>query len=402
MLSILNKVSETKVFFISVLITSIVIGAYMYSTSYIYIAVAFVICLSITAKTPAQSLIPLAIVIPWGAEIWNIAHPRLYTIMRLSLVIIFLFKTYRSYKRVNSVSVILGIITFFFYCVIMEFVRFPEKADIMMLINICLCFYVVFLFSRFCSASDYSLISLAFGLGVSFSAVIALLSPLVPSLYYVVQQMVKTDNTFGNGDIETGRFSAMTYDPNLFGMFVICALSACLLAMKQKNFENSLWFLLTTIVLTVFGMLTLSKTFFLVFIILMLVYIHIVYKDKNISVKTKTVFSFALAVIVVLGLSELAIYLEAIVGRFTASTGDISSLTTNRSDLWAYYLNYMFDKIDVLIFGNSIVGRLGAMSTPHNMIIYCLFYLGIIGCAIFLSMMVSIYKSNKRGRTMLQ
>ena len=134
----------------------------------------------------------------------------------------------------------------------------------------------------------------------------------------------------------------------------------------------------------------------------MLVYIHIVYKDKNISVKTKTVFSFALAVIVVLGLSELAIYLEAIVGRFTASTGDISSLTTNRSDLWAYYLNYMFDKIDVLIFGNSIVGRLGAMSTPHNMIIYCLFYLGIIGCAIFLSMMVSIYKSNKRFHGTIQ
>lgn len=391
----IDKIDERRIIIIASLLLLIVLAGYLFTPTILFIALPIVSYYSIKASNPIESLIPFAIIVTWGAQIWNTAFESYYTILKLLAIVVFFYKVISLKSKCNLWGLLLPLLLFVFYNIFSEALYYPGGTRYLFYVNIIICYVVIYLVSRYVTLDHFESFSFAIGIGVLFSAVVSLISPIIPSLFEVVQGMIQTDNAFGGEEIDK-RFSSLTYDPNLFGMYVDCALSLNVIVLIQRQFKKSFVRISLCVALMAVGLMTLSKAYFLVSSILFILCISHILKSREIRASRKTVIFIVIIVAAAILSYYMIDYVDALLSRFDSKNA--SELTTGRTDIMSYYVNYLLNNPKTLLFGNSLLGGIKDYSTPHNFALYLLYFFGVIGTLLYVIVVVRLMKLNKRYR----
>jgi hypothetical protein len=183
------------------------------------------------------------------------------------------------------------------------------------------------------------------------------------------------------GSLRLVRLQGTTGNPNYFSLDLNMAISCLLILVNSKHRIVNITLLAF---LTVFGVMTLSKTFLITLAITFVVY----YLKQLSYINIKNVFTAGLVLLLlVLFFNSDSVYVVSILSRFNESSYNIDMLTSSRWSIWIGYLQYIFTNIYVLIMGRGTIAPYliidgWASYAMHNTYIEVLYYVGIMGAII--------------------
>lgn len=201
------------------------------------------------------------------------------------------------------------------------------------------------------------------------------------------------------------RLRLFTLNVNHLAMFCAFSIAYLLSLVISKDFggdfkflkDKHFWFRCGYIVvLLAVGMLTMSKAFLLVvalMVLYVLLFVILKYKLKSLW--------FVLAMAGALGVCCLIAkdYISSILTRFVAYdswNGLLSKMTTGRSEIWAMYLNEFASSALNVLFGVGLLTADLFSKGPHNVFVYLIYRLGVVGVV---ALSVLIYLYIKQGKT---
>ena len=160
------------------------------------------------------------------------------------------------------------------------------------------------------------------------------------------------------------------------------------------------WSFWTIIIQFVFcstiGFLTLSKAFFILFMICvlyLLIYFVMKYKLKSLIV--------ILPIFIVLALLTLPLkgFAHKLISRFSAY-GEINSIWskifTGRTEIWQVYLDNIRSSIWTMLFGAGLLTQDPVAIGPHNVFIYFLYRVGFVGIILIISLFYCYFKDSSK------
>lgn len=192
------------------------------------------------------------------------------------------------------------------------------------------------------------------------------------------------------------RFYGLFSDPNYYSALLITALSLLLKLCDSRKLRLFPAFVMGA-VLVLCGIMTYSRTFFVMLILLACVFVIWQFWSKRII---RGIFILLCAVLVgsVLLVSESSL-LAVIIERFTNAT-TLGELTTGRSELFVAYFSAITEDFFSLAFGAGLAaGNLGR--DPHNLFLEIAYYTGLFGLVLMIcfywSLLSVIQKRNGGG-----
>lgn len=235
-----------------------------------------------------------------------------------------------------------------------------------------LCFGQLFLLRILLPAQDYKSArraAKAFCIGLLVASVYALV--LRNTWQYAAVRGPEDAVFFGSSII---RFYGPFQDPNYYSLVLITAMA---LLAKLKDSRCIGWgaFLAGILLFTFFGVLTYSKSFFLVFVLLVAVYLVWQFWNKKVF---RGIF-LTLAIIIagaILLLSEGSPF-AVVISRFT-SANSVSEITTGRSDVFLRYYRAITEDLGSIFFGKGLAEKNLGLD-PHNLFLEITYYLGLVG-----------------------
>lgn len=182
------------------------------------------------------------------------------------------------------------------------------------------------------------------------------------------------------------RFQGLFRDPNYYMALLVVGL-ALLCKMKEAGRLHPALFWIQSAAMVTFGVLTYSKTFFLMLILLVGIYIIWQFWSKKVFYGVFATILVMIAAIYVLASdnSPFAVVLE----RLTSSK-DLSDITTNRSDLFVAYWRAISKNVGTLLFGYGFNAPLLNGRGAHNVFLELAYYIGIVGLTLIIGLMVSL------------
>lgn len=163
---------------------------------------------------------------------------------------------------------------------------------------------------------------------------------------------------------------------------------------KGRTLESVICILISSVV----GILTLSKTFLLLFA-LMAIYliIHLIVKYKKHSWK----FVIPIVVIAIVLVACFHDFLIDIAQRFLAyDTGSLlSKLTTGRTAIWEKYIDSARSSVLKMLFGVGLFTKDIISIGPHNVFLFLIYRIGVVGIIL---LCVLIYSYAKCSQTKLK
>lgn len=184
------------------------------------------------------------------------------------------------------------------------------------------------------------------------------------------------------------RFYGLFQDPNYYSMLLITALA---LMTKLKDSYRISWpvFLLGSLLLIACGVLTYSKTFFLMLVLLVAVYL--VWQFWN-----RRVFRGFLMTVCILVVGGILLLSEGspfavVLTRLTSST-DLGDVTTGRSDVFLSYFRAITESLGTILFGVGL-GQPNLGRDPHNLFLEICYYIGVTGLVLMALYYVSLIKA---------
>lgn len=189
------------------------------------------------------------------------------------------------------------------------------------------------------------------------------------------------------------RFSGLIKDPNYYMTMLVTGMAA-LCKLKETGRVPTLWFWGQIVIMTAFGILTYSKTFFLMFILLGGMYILWQFWSKKLLKGM---------VFVILGMAVSAFFLfsenspfAVVLTRLTSSR-NLSDITTNRSDLFLLYWNVITENLQSVLFGFGLNAPILGRGT-HMLFLEIIYFVGVVGLILILglfgSMVQDLQKNN--------
>lgn len=286
----------------------------------------------------------------------------LYMLLRIACIARCFYK-YRSIRRDFMIS--LGI----FILYIAALTLFHGRFGVMRIFNLALWFLLAYSFVLFSTPESQGAMARAFSQGTILSCVFGANLGLFPHLQSLMAvQSYKSSET---GEM-LSRFTGLWNDPNALTVMLVSACCLCFLAMRSRRMPVP-EFLVSCIVLTLFGLMTMSKSC----ILLMAVFwAYIFLKRTQLKTSYKVAMLTLVAVVFVLIYDQMESLIMEILARFTEAE-DVSDLTTGRTDLWSMYLEDM--TLSTWIFGNGLDCTLPAGRAAHNTILQIVYNVGIIG-----------------------
>lgn len=183
------------------------------------------------------------------------------------------------------------------------------------------------------------------------------------------------------------RFQGLTKDPNYYMSQVLVAM-ALLCKLKECGRLQPVFFWSLSGVLVAFGILSYSKAFILVFILLAGTYI--IWQFWNKKLFRGMVFSAVGVAALLYALYSPNSPLAVVIERFVMSE-DLNDLTTGRNALAAAYWNAISQNVRSFLFGlglNAPLLRKGA----HNLYIEIMYYSGTVGLVLIVSLYVAMFR----------
>lgn len=187
------------------------------------------------------------------------------------------------------------------------------------------------------------------------------------------------------------RFQGLFRDPNYYATLLIVAL-AILCKLKETGNIRNFFFWALCALLTIFGILTYSKMFFLVFVLLGGIYIVWQFWNKRVF---RGVFFASVAIIAALYLLLSENSPIAVIMTRLTSGKDLSDFTTGRTDIIAEYWIAITDNVRTFLFGYGMKEPV-LRKDPHNIYLEIAYYFGVVGLCGFLLYYIAIAKCIQR------
>lgn len=292
----------------------------------------------------------------------RVSKRMLITLGIFLIYLIFPFKNIYNADMIVKILAIFAVFILLFLCV-----NFPEEFRLKFNISI-----------------------LAYGLVVSY--LFGLLRPVS-----VVLQELNVIYRVGS----LYRYCGLFETPNVPAM--ICEMALALLGFfivsKQYDKKDIVVFILFTIM----GVLTLSKTFFILLVIMLLTLL--IFNIKSIKkIKRNTWIIFGIIAVVgiilcVIFFKDILFFVRRFLNLDVLGVGFeqfMNTLTTTRYDLWKEYVLYLIENPLILIFGRGLGAPIIGQTSPHNMYLSTLYQMGIIGVALFIYCFIQIAKSSPK------
>ena len=193
------------------------------------------------------------------------------------------------------------------------------------------------------------------------------------------------------------RFGAFFRNINTLSVYcTVCASSFIVLLLTEKVEFKKYFYI--PIITTFMGLLTYSKAFIVVTVILYAIWILLSFiKSKN---KKRFILISAVALVVFVLVLILSIdYLIAIYNRFTSGghSSIMDNLTTGRIDIWKQYIDRWLKSPITFLFGNGYTSqKISTKQYEHSIYIAFLYQFGIVGTALIISTLVWTLKKNSK------
>ncbi len=226
--------------------------------------------------------------------------------------------------------------------------------------------------------------------GVLSSCILGMFKENIPQLlaYY-------EDLNYGyiNG-VEKLRFSALFDDPNYFSMALVCCLVLLIVLRHLKQYPPIL-FWVSFATLSVFGLLTYSKSFLLIYAAVIIYSILLNVKQRKIGM---TIFQ------IVLVIGALNIILDGRIEIFNdifSRFSDTQGFTTGRDVIWDDYWAVINESKMNQIWGLGLDAPYIFDKAAHSMYVELIYYAGFVGLLTFMLLWVIILFSKHSSRIRL-
>ena len=195
----------------------------------------------------------------------------------------------------------------------------------------------------------------------------------------------------------------LTLDPNFIGLFCLVAISSILVIMKGSSLVMKVLLIAISFILTFFGFLTLSRTFMILYVILICIVLFNLLIQKNIKVKIMAIIFGVLLLYLLLIINQYVPELfETLEGRLNSEN---SGTLGGRTQIIEEYLVKFFEHPSNLIIGRGLVSQQYNLDIPKQIHTSSLQYLigyGVVGSCIliifcFNSIKKFIYNKNNKN-----
>lgn len=184
------------------------------------------------------------------------------------------------------------------------------------------------------------------------------------------------------------RFSGLVTDPNYYMSLLVVGI-ALLMKLKDCGYVSTLWFWVQVVILTVFGVMTYSKTFFLMLILLLGIYVLWQYWNKRVM---KGIFFTAAAVIALMLVFTMEDSPFAVVLNRLTSAQNFNELTTSRMNVFRLYWQAFTADLPTILFGKGLAAE-ALYRDPHNIYLEMGYYIGVVGFLLTIAMYASVAAS---------
>ena len=291
------------------------------------------------------------------------------------LILLYVLKNFFQRGTLDSYSVV-----FVIYFAIMQMMNrsFDTTTTIKMLANTC---FLDIAYEKY-SKNETKRLYYAFILGMVSCSVFKLLdSPL-----FKVSQFSNIKNLgkqFGDGN--GTRFSGCYGDPNYYSVNLVIVICLIILLLNQKKIRKIP--AISALALFVYCVyITYSKSAYVMMAFPLALYMYSQWRMGNSFKPLMTIIALLAIMAIILRIKPdlFDIFLARL--KDDNSGGGINSLTTGRTEIWGYYLDYFVRHPFKTLFGSGMCDFSAVRGrAAHNTILEMIFHLGIIGS--FLLMM---------------
>lgn len=310
-------------------------------------------------------------------------HPDSNTFFNVVLVVAIAKLYNKNFKF--SYKEILTIFIFVVYVLI-----FGDSSSIFPLIKLCLSFILMIFIFKDKEDLDLRIILQFFSYGIILSSFAGLFCDFIPGLNSYINEI---KFKVGEGEY-ISRFSGIELNPNFYTMDISIALAAWLAVFLGKQSKPIDFVYIIT--LSTFGIMSLSKSFLLTFVILLFLLLISIGKQKIRGLIKAITFIIIISIALYFFVDEE--YISAFVSRFIDAGSfntDLSTFTTGRYDIWLDYINYILNDIKTFWFGVGL-GTEDYGDATHNYYLETVYYLGIIGAVLYSICIKSIFPIRKQ------
>lgn len=352
---------------INVLILSI---AHMVNNTYmLYISIMFFCGLIILP--PKEHILPLLLFyIPWNPIIK--IQPDGFTFFSIIIPVLFLVLLFK-HKKINLVILLITLVLI----LLTISAKIINSYDFnLTYIRILIMFaFIPYYFEIYSDIIDFKKCIYYLTIGIITACISSqvLLSKPGMEAYIIVDRIEQTGLT---------RFNGFYGDANFFAAHILLAISGLLILIEEET-ERKIEHLLLFFLLSFFGLQSVSKMFLIIYLLLLVIWFLILLAGKKqILNKIMTIISIVIIANILVVLNVFDEQINYYILRFSTVT-DVSSLTTNRSDLLEDYLEYFNKDILSAIIGVGLSSSaLVNNRASHNTFIQMLFQLGLLGIGI--------------------
>ena len=307
---------------------------------------------------------PYAVILKMGSS-----GTSLFTLLEVITIVILLVEM----RKYNGIVLILSALL-----TMIAILDVDGWLSVIKLLNIVLLYY---LFTIYYRAEDSSSYFKCFFFGMLTSTCLGFFKESIPRLTNFYNDL-NYEWIDGN---ETIRFSGLYNDPNYFSVPVILCLMLGMISLMNPKQKNKIIWSLLSLVMLLFGCLTLSKSFYLtaLFVLLMIV----CFSNIKHRVLTILLMLFGIGILILINPFNV---IENIFFRF-----ENSDLTTGRTEIWGDYIEKIKSSTFSFLFGNGI-GSPYVNRPAHNTYIETVYYIGIIGTLLYLTILIYITVCNRR------
>lgn len=361
----ITKSAERRILISLIVVSGVLL--FLRATNTVFLYPMILISMAALAICPFKVCLPYLFFLLPSANIIKIQAGQisLFTVLFLIFIVRVLLKN----GRLDRIF-LLGILTFGVYCFILA------GTEKIITIATMICGFAML--HDACDSDEYSYedVLCAFCAGILLASVLGLLKDSFPLLKSFI---VEVEQKLSAGEY-TERFVGLQRNPNYYTMDITVALS-CLVSNMSSD-RPKIKQMIIYGVLSVFGIMSISKSFLLIWVILVLLLLLC-------SIKTGggTFVKLILAMVI----TGAALYYFAgesinayMVRLDTGEAESVSEMTTGRTDIWLTYIKAAISDNKNLFFGNGIGKDMKNYKAMHSTYIELIYSLGIVGIIVYL------------------
>ncbi len=193
----------------------------------------------------------------------------------------------------------------------------------------------------------------------------------------------------------TVRLCGFYGDPNFFAAQIVSAIG-CLLLIIRKDKHKTPTFAIMTALLVCCGLLSVSKSFIIATAFVFILFLIALFVNKDLRLIMTIVCCVILGAII-LATNIFSAQIDMLISRLVF-TGDVSSFTTGRTDLWLSYISFFVQNPLDFLIGQGYTNIFnGVLRGSHSTFFQIIYQFGIIG-ALILILWIFSFRNSYRGK----